>query len=96
MGVRGKFCKLRPSNCGKMIPRLVIMLKRNKIPRLKLYITIIFLFDYVFVKHLSEIMKVISISTKKDSYEEETYKSVPFLPTSFSFLDHYLNFQEHF
>ena len=39
---RKKFCKPRPSNCGKMIPRLVIMLKPNKIPRLKLYIAITF------------------------------------------------------
>ena len=47
MGVRGftpgkKFCKPRPSNCGKMIPRLVSMLKPNKIPPLKLYIAITF------------------------------------------------------
>ena len=39
---RKKFCKPRPSNCGKMIPRLVIMLKPNKIPPLKLYIAITF------------------------------------------------------
>ena len=39
---RKKFCKPRPSNCRKMIPRLVIMLKPNKIPRLKLYIAITF------------------------------------------------------
>ena len=32
---RKNFCKPRPSNCGKMIPRLVIMLKPNKIPRLQ-------------------------------------------------------------
>ena len=39
---RKKFCKPRPSNCGEMIPRLVIMLKPNKIPPLKLYIAITF------------------------------------------------------
>ena len=39
---RKNFCKPRPSNCGKMIPCLVIMLKPNKIPRLKLYIAITF------------------------------------------------------
>ena len=36
-------------------------------------------------------MKLISISTQKDSFEQETYKSVPFLPNNFSFQDHYLN-----
>ena len=41
-------------------------------------------------------MKVISISTQKDSYEQETYQSVPFLLTNFSFHDQYQNFQDHF
>ena len=39
---RENFLQTTPSNCKKMIPRLVIMLKPNKIPRLKLYIAITF------------------------------------------------------
>ena len=57
------FCKPCPSICGKMIPHLVIMLKVNKIPRLKLYIAIIFCLITFLVKHLGEIM---------DSCEQET------------------------
>ena len=36
-------------------------------------------------------MKLISISTQKDFCEQETYRSVPFLPTNFSFQEHYPN-----
>ena len=39
---RKNVCKPRPSICEKMIPCLIIMLKPNKIPRLKLNIAIIF------------------------------------------------------
>ena len=36
-------------------------------------------------------MKLISISTQNDSCEQETYKSVPFLPNNLSFQEHYPN-----
>ena len=59
------FCRPRPSNCRKMITLLVNMLKPNKIPRLKLYIAIIFCLITLLLKHLWEIMKVISSQPKR-------------------------------
>ena len=41
-------------------------------------------------------MTLVSISTQKDSCEQETYKSVPFLPNNLSFQEHYPNFKTTF
>ena len=90
-----KFRKPRPSYCGEMIPRLIIMLKPNKIPRLKLSIAIIFYLTTFLLKILQRDNESDEASQPKRTLVNKIL-SVPFLPTDFSFQDHYLNFQYDF